>query len=356
MGEKRRARGTGTIFYNKRRGVWVGRIPIGRHINGETQYLTRTGRTQREVIAALKSAGPPGPTTTVAEWCARWLTTIDVRPGSEDSYRTHVAKRIVPTLGGVQVRELASHHIEGAVRKWTCAANTARNGLAVLGICLEAACKVGLIERNPLDHAKKPKEVKKKIDPFTVAEIRRIIAEGSRLPTYRIFVVMACTGCRSGEAMGLDVKDWDAAARTLHIHKTQRRLGRGTGPPKSSNSTRTIEVPADAIPVIIAEIEGRTSGPLFRNHEGERRTHNGLTKPWESLLSRLEITHRNPHQLRHSWASHAIAAGIPIPDIAAYLGDTPLTIMKTYVHPTGASPAVVMGKLFASGTAPDAVR
>lgn len=48
---------------------------------------------------------------------------------------------------------------------------------------------------------------------------------------------------------------------------------------------------------------------------------------------------RNPHQLRHSWASHALAAGYGIGDVARYLGDSPATVARVYAHPTGADPS-----------------
>ena len=49
---------------------------------------------------------------------------------------------------------------------------------------------------------------------------------------------------------------------------------------------------------------------------------------------RLGLRRRNPHQARHSVASLAIAAGVPLANVARDLGDTVDTIVSTYLHPT----------------------
>ena len=51
------------------------------------------------------------------------------------------------------------------------------------------------------------------------------------------------------------------------------------------------------------------------------------------------VPYRNPHQLRHSWASNALARGYGIGDVAKYIGDSPATVARVYAHATDADPA-----------------
>jgi len=107
-------------------------------------------------------------------------------------------------------------------------------------------------------------------------------------------------------------------------------------------------VPAAALPALLAAAGGRKAGPLFRDRWGRRVTARDLRDyVWYPLLTRLGLARRTPHEMRHGVATHAIAAGVPIGNVARDLGDTPETIVETYLHATdGASVADAMDRLF----------
>lgn len=344
----RRARGTGTIFFHESRGVWVGRVVVGRRANGTTRYAERSAPTQGELVALLRTAGPPGEGTTVGEWATRWLAEAGVRPGTLDTYRRTVEKFVVPQLGGVRVRDLTPHHVEAAARVWGAGRTpgTVRQHLRNLSVCLNAAVRAGLIATSPVRAARKPKAVRKQVDPFWVEHLSRIVEEAGKRPATRIIALLASVGCRSGEAIALDVSDWDGAARTVSITKTWLPKKRGHGPPKSANGTRTVRVPDAAVPAVLAALGKRRHGPLFPTSRGTRPCLSSVNRPWLRLLARLELQPRNLHQLRHSVATALISAGAPIGDVAAYLGDRPETVVKNYLHASGADPAATIDRLF----------
>jgi integrase len=52
-----------------------------------------------------------------------------------------------------------------------------------------------------------------------------------------------------------------------------------------------------------------------------------------SSSSRAAVMRKaTPHTLRHTWATLAAQAGVPLWEIAGVLGDTLATVMKTYAH------------------------
>lgn len=341
----RSPRGTGTVFHSKARKLWVARKPIGRR-KGRTVYLERTGATQAEAMRRRDQALPPGPRTTVAQWCTRWLSELNHRPLTMDSYRRSVTAWITPALGDVPLRVLTPHAVESAARLWgkSLSANTVRLVLAHLRAALGAAVRAGAIAVNPVASAQKPRGTRKLIEPFTPAELARIIAEAARSGPDRILALLAATGCRRGEALALDVSDYDSAAGTIAITKTD--IGKhGIGPPKSALSRRTIRVPTEARAALDAARGRRTTGPLFRGLRRARMNDSVAGSRFAKLLARLGIPRRNLHQLRHSVATALIAAGCPLPDVAAYLGDRVETVVRTYLHPTGGDPALVMERL-----------
>jgi integrase len=124
---------------------------------------------------------------------------------------------------------------------------------------------------------------------------------------------------------------------------------------------RTIRAPVAVVPAIVAAIGARTAGPLFVTKDGRRRGKERARDAWVAVLRRVGLPFRNLHQTRHSVASHLIAAGVPLGDVAAFLGDTVETVVKTYLHKTGADPTDALDKMLNSArrvtsTAADGVK
>lgn len=349
-GKGRRARGTGTIFFHPAKRRWVGRTAVGRTAAGRTLYVERSGATQAEVVRKLALAGPPGPDVTVAAWAGRWLAALQCRPATLAKYGDSVRLHIGPRLGHLKVRSVTPSQVEAfaAGCRATLGANSTRNVLTHLGMVLRAAVRDGIAERNPVAVARKPKAVRKGVDPFTPAELSLIVARAGDAENTCPFALLAGTGCRVGEALALDVADLDPAAGTVSITKTFDRE-HGTGPPKSAAGVRTVRVPAPALPALARACGGRAAGPLFVTARGNRRIGQLVSQAWAGLLRRLGLAYRNPHQLRHSVATHLVSAGVPIGDVAAYLGDTEATVVKTYLHPAGTDPADTLDALLGGG-------
>ena len=336
--KRRRARGTGSVFKTVRRGrtVWVARGPGGR-----PQF---EGRTQAEVVAKLTAARPPGPDATVGAWADRWEASLRVRGATLRSYRASAA-HIRRHLGGVRLRDLTPTRVEAfaAALAGSLAPNTVKKVVKELQVMLGGAVRDGVIPRNPVSASRKPRGVRKAIDPFTPAELARVVAACDSPPLWPV-ALLAATGCRVGEAVALDAEDFDRARATVSITRTLAEDG-SVGPPKTANGVRTIGVPPAALPALAAAKGRRAVGPLFATATGARRTRRQVAKAWLVLLRRLGLRPRNPHQLRHSVATAMVAAGESPADIARYLGDVPATIYATYVHPTGKDPSEAMQRI-----------
>lgn len=346
----RRARGTGSIFYDRGRNLWVARVPAGRLASGRTRYREVSAPTQAEVVERLRELKPPAPDTTVREWCERWYSSLSVRASTKYLYRSSLDNHILPALGHRRAADLTAHDIEDAIRSWLLriGSNTVRKVVAHLRASLEAARRAKLIVENPARDARKPRASKTRINPFTAVELAAIIDASTSRALDCIFAPLAAVGLRLGEAIALDVTDFDREARTLSITRTFD-LVHGMRPAKSENSIRTVRLPADAIPAVVLAAGGRRSGVLFASKTGHRRSHSRVRDQWRLFLSRLGIAYRSPHQLRHSVATHWIAAGVGVGDVARDLGDTVETVVKTYVHETGADTAAVMERVLERG-------
>lgn len=335
--KSRRIKGTGTIFPSPEKG-WIGRVIVGRKADGKPLYAERSAKTVAELQAKLQAAGPPSATTTVAEWCRRWVEGTDVRPSTKHNQRNAVANRISPVIGHLAVATLTPGQVEQAVSAWIASglkASTARSTLAILQTALEQARRAGLRADNPAELARRPKSTPKPIDPFSAAEMGTIFSHCSASPHLHPVAAIAALGCRPGEALALDVEDYDPKKKTVRIERTFHAHRRRIGPVKSRHSRRTLDVPDDAVGLFASAIGERTEGPLFVSVHGRRAVLPVVGKAWVTACKRMKLRYRNLHQLRHSWASLAIAAGAPVADVARHLGDTVATVVRVYLHATG---------------------
>lgn len=343
----RRARGSGAVFFSEARQRWIGRRVVGRTATGRTLYKEVWGKTQAEVMAKLADAGPPGPDVTIAAWAKRWLESVRVRTGTRAGYLNTLDKHALPSLGHLKVKDVTASRIEGFAARLgdDLEANTVRKVLSHLRTMFSSAVRDGLLVANPVTIAKKPRGKKKAIVPFTPGELLTIIERAGEFAAGGIIALMAGTGCRMGEALALDVEDFDRQAGTVHIRRTYHRVWGLGDQPKTENGVRKIRVPDPVVAYLVSAAGDRTTGPLFLTGAGRRPSHDLTTDPWHRLLKRLGLADRNPHQLRHSVATSLISEGVPLGDVARYLGDTVETLVKTYVHATGTDPADTLNRL-----------
>lgn len=348
---KRRAKGTGSRFYSESRQEYGGRVIVGRKPDGSPDYRTRFGKTATEVERKLSLVEPPTDETTVGAWLSRWLSEMKVKPGTRRSRVAAVEHHLSPSLGHLPVAKLTPRQVEVAAGQWKLKPTSARNVCAILGTAMRAAVRAGIRTDNPVQAAHKPRTPKKKTDPFTAEEVRRVSREAERQPNTLAIALLAATGMRAGEALALDCPDFDPATGQVSITKTLDCADRNLlGTPKSDNSERVIRVPAEpkeGLSALKKAIGSRTEGPVFRTATGKRTVYNVLYVAWAALLKRLSLRYRGMHQLRHSWASHALAADVDVAEVAAYLGNTPAEVLKTYAHAMKKTdPASAMERFF----------
>lgn len=354
---KRRARGSGSIFHDPRRGVWVGRVPLGRKPNGRTHYREVSHKDQRRCVELMRELQAPADSVTVAEFAVRWLQTLRVRAQTADSYANSVTRRINPVLGHLRLAAVTSLQVELAAREWEAQYKTATVlvTLSHLRILFRAAIRAGVIQTSPVAAAAKPRAHRVTLQTYSPDELARIIETALLRPSGGIIACLAATGMRKGEAIALDVPDFDRVAGTVAITKTVTAR-HGIGPPKSVHSTRTIRVPAAALPAFTAAAGVRKAGPLFRGVDGGRWSVGAVDWEYEKIVRRLGLARKKPHALRHSLISALIAAGIGIGDVGAYAGITAAMIVRVYLHPSAADPSQTLDRLFSTRPSSSAPR
>ena len=194
-------------------------------------------------------------------------------------------------------------------------------------------------------HISVPKVSKRKIDVFSGNEKRKIEDYILEHPAPFEIAILLClyTGLRIGEVCALKWRDIDLGQELIHVSKTIIRIKniKSNGPktkviiglPKSEASMRPIPIPAVIIG-LLKQAKSQDDDYIATNSDFfmEPRL---LQKRYKTLLKRAAVTYKNPHTLRHTFATNAYTKGMGIKSLSEILGHADIkTTLNLYVHPT----------------------
>lgn len=238
----RRQRGEGSVYYDEKRGLWVGRLDLG-YQGGKRKRRTVYAKTQKACIAKMgkaRKAVDKGVMTTrtmtVQTWLEKWVTDIvprRVKPKTLATYRTYVHKYLIPAIGRVRLDKLNTQHVRD-VHAYVLSqvdrhgknltATTASHAHRILGTALADAMKDDLVERNVAAIESPPGNEEAQRRPLTLPEFRRFmrVVERDRLASRWLFGFL--TGSRQGEVLGLQWPNVDLDAGVADMATQLQRI------------------------------------------------------------------------------------------------------------------------------------
>jgi integrase len=356
------------------------RMSLGQH----GVLTTEKARTKAfGLLAAVKDGEDPAgdrkqgrKAPTVAELAQRFdkeHIAVRLKPGTAREYRRNLRRFILPTIGRLKVADATKADIARLHHELRRIPYQANRNLEVISRMFNLAELWGLRPdgSNPRRHIKKYPEDKREryLSPAELAALGEVLSlaeqEGVEDP-YAIAAIrlLIFTGCRLNEIMTLRWDYVDFEARCLRL-------------PDSKTGARVVHLGAPALDVL-SRIERQTGNPwvVCGKKLGARRT--DLQPPWQrfrkratvrlwaqsegtpgaALVARLESKlGREPaydaclvaaekeglelptgladvriHDLRHSFASGAVALGESLPMIGKLLGHTQVQTTARYAH------------------------
>ena len=174
----------------------------------------------------------------------------------------------------------------------------------------------------PFYNIKPLKVPKSDVQPFTLEEVKRLLA-AVREDFRDYYTVRFFTGLRTGEIDGLKWKYVDFDRRLILIRETL--VAGEEDETKTIESNRDVQMSQIVFDALQRQ-KARTGhlGPwVFCNREGQPLDHNNVTKRvWYPLLRYLGLAPRRPYQTRHTAATLWLAAGENPEWIARQMGHT----------------------------------
>ncbi|KAA3651084.1 MAG: DUF3596 domain-containing protein [Rhodocyclaceae bacterium] len=175
----------------------------------------------------------------------------------------------------------------------------------------------------PYYNIKPLKIPKSDVQPFTLAEVKTILATVRE--DYRdYFTVRFFTGMRTGEVDGLKWEYVDFERRIILIRETIV-AGQVEDEAKTQESIRDIQMSQIVFDALKRQFvsTGRRGRFVFCTRDGSPCDHNNVTKRvWYPLLRHLGLKLRRPYQTRHTAATLWLAAGENPEWIARQMGHT----------------------------------
>jgi integrase len=161
-----------------------------------------------------------------------------------------------------------------------------------------------------------------------------------------LWAVLAETGGRRGEVLGLQWDRVDLDAGTVLISRALVRVGGKPtwGTPKN-HGIRTVSLPASTV-ALLREHRKRQAAErlmigygyldqniLFAQPDGSPLRADEVTKRFQRLAKRAGLPVVKLHALRHQWATNAHHKGVPIQVVSTRLGHhSPAFTLSVYTH------------------------
>ena len=314
------------------------RVTLGTH--GEIT-ATQARLRAAQVIDRIKrgeepAVPPPRSGTTVADLAERYMSAHvaqNCNAHTAGIYRGSLENHILPALGMMPLAMVESAHVTALHYNLRETPRAANRALSVLSKMFTLAAAWGMVAdgANPCRAVRKYRE-KKRERFLSRAEYRRLGqalaeaeaeaaagADGAVSP-YAIAALrlLMLTGCRLNEILTLRWDDVDRTAGEFRLRdgKTGARMVPLT--PTAEAVLAGIErVPAN--PWIIA---GKQPGTHLAT----------ITAEWYRLRARAGLDDVRIHDLRHSYASRALAAGESLSMIGKLLGHADIQSTARYAH------------------------
>jgi len=338
----------------KRRGKWVvdyrDAAGVRRWVTCETRREAEDVRDSKRREARQATRPVVDPDITVIAYAERWLglLAVGVKPRTLTMYRSYLNLHLLPVFGATKVRQLAKGRIKELL------AQKVRIGfsrasvelmLAVLRGMLNAAIEDGVILANPTDrvarqlrlsHAASARQ--DEIKAMTREQLARFVAAASQaVPrTFPLFLLLARTGMRLGEALALQWQDLNFAEREIRVARALGAAGR-IDTPKSGRG-RTVDVSQELVRTLRRlELERKTETlkcgwsalPLwvFCDSTGRPLSPRTVEDAFKRVLKAAGLPpHFSPHSLRHSFASLLLQQGESPVYVQRQLGHASITL------------------------------
>ena len=335
-------------------------VPGGRRLTVATREAVEALRA--EMVRQGQQAQPPAQDRDVVldVFADRWLDQIaaSLDPQTVISYRQTLSRHIRPVFGQMKLRAIHRSHLKTLLAKKRedgLSKNSVRIIRATLSVMLGDAIEDGILQVNPATGIGRRGRKR----PDTISQTER--QQNVRVMDYRqlatfltvsearcsqrehlLFLLMADSGLRPGEACAVQWKDFDAVGQTLRVERAVTNSGRikttKTGSAREVDLSPRVTAALARFQAIL-EAEAMLAGQtvidpwVFAPKPGQPFRPQRAGRLFDRVVRAAGLPHFVLYDLRHSYASHLIASGASIDYVSKQLGHASMaTTLAFYGH------------------------
>lgn len=295
------------------------------------ESLLRQKLTRGERIDHVEQAGDAD--ELFEPFARRWFDEYVVtnnKPSEQYRKKCNFRSSLLPFFGRMPIRSITVRHIEQYKAQMLnngLSQKTINNHLTVLRKCLATAYEWLTLDGTPpkITWLKCPPP---KTDYLTHEECSLLLSRADGV-IYEMILTALRTGMRLGELKGLQWESIDWQNRSIAVRHSRCDYANKLHPPKN-NRERHIPLDADVHAMLLRR--KRNAGYVFLDEEGRVFRKNLLGERMVKLCEKAKFRRIGWHTLRHTFASHLVMKGVPLPAVQMLLGHSTITMTMRYTH------------------------
>jgi integrase len=293
-----------------------------------------------EVLAEVRSGGDPATerkdrreALTVQELASRFdaeHVAVHLKESTAREYRRNLRRFILPVLGRHKVLDVTRADVARFHHDLRHIPYQANRNLEIISKMFNLAEMWGLRPdgSNPRRHLRKYPELKRErfLSPAELRRLGEVLdamqQERLELPSAITAIrLLVLTGCRLNEIMKLRWEDVDLPVGLLRL-------------PDSKTGAKSVQLGQAALEVL-RQAEPVPSNPYVIHGTQPGRPLADLQPFWQRVRARAGFKDARIHDLRHTFASVAVASGQGLPMIGKLLGHSQVQTTARYAHLAG---------------------
>jgi integrase len=295
----------------------------------------------------------------LGDFLDRWLPTQrgHLKPSAYASYKMIVTKKVPAWLASTPIADIEGDDLDRLYADLLTSGRKDGKGLAPksvrnVHVCLHAAFEYArrkkIIARNPADDADPPKQAAPgsvEMKTWTRPQLNEFLVHVRDDRFYAAYLLAARTGMRRGEVLGLRLQDFDPESGRIQIRHTVTSIDYKItfGETKTGTSKRSITLDRETVAALQAHIARQAEeatadyyvdhGLVFANEDGSPKHPVLFSQEFERHVRDAALPTIRFHDLRHTYASLALHAGINVKVVSSRLGHAHVAFTLTvYSH------------------------